>query len=98
VSHDHPDEVEMGNGDEEADSNTTPLYGGAILIFDEYGRVKYWVQNDVFGRRQKKRLEYLWNEGILQPARGGTRLRATRLSAIHRLRALDAQTSHTRGW
>src|SRR5262245_37642871 len=31
------------------EADTTPLYGGAVLIFDEYGRVKYWVHNNVFG-------------------------------------------------
>jgi hypothetical protein len=83
-------------GDVEAD--TTPLYGGGVLIFDEYGRVKYWVPNDVFGKEQKERLAYLWQEGLLQPGRGSTRLRATRLSTLHRLRAIGARVAQQDRW
>lgn len=84
--------------DDEARDNTTPLYGGGVLIFDEYGRVKYWVHNDVFGRWQSRRLAYLWEQGVLQPGRGGARLRGARLSSIHRLRALGARTSQSDRW
>ena len=41
---------------DEIEAQTTPLYGGGVLIFDEYGRVKYCVHNDVFGKKQKARL------------------------------------------
>jgi len=98
-AHSHAEPVsDASNDDEEARADTTPLYGGAILIFDEYGRVKYWVHNDVFGRRQRKRLEYLWKEGILQPDKRGTKLRRTPFSALHRLRALNARTSSVERW
>lgn len=83
-------------GDVEAD--TTPLYGGEVLIFDEYGRVKFWVPNDVFGKDQKERLAYLWQEGMLQPGRRSTRLRATRLSTLHRLRAIGARITQQDRW
>src|SRR5262249_20803992 len=83
-------------GDIEAD--TTPLYGGAVLIFDEYGRVKYWVHNNVFGKDQKERLAYLWQEGLLEPGRGSTRLRATRLSTLHRLRAIAVRVDQQDRW
>src|SRR5262249_20877955 len=49
---------------DEDDIFLTPLYGGGILIFDEYGRVKHWVHNDVFGKPQDERLAYLWSEGF----------------------------------
>ena len=89
----------VANGDgEDSRANATPLYGGGVLIFDEYGRVKYWVYNDVFGSQQRRRLEYLWKEGILQLDKRGTKLRQTRLSAIHRLRALNANTSSLEKW
>jgi hypothetical protein len=83
---------------DEIEAQTTPVYGGGILIFDEYGRVKYFVENDVFGRKQRARLEYLWQEGLLQPGDRTARLRATRLSTLHRLRALDPGASGSQRW
>jgi hypothetical protein len=82
----------------DVEADTTPLYGGAVLIFDEYGRLKYWVHNDVFGKDQNERLAYLWEEGLLQPGRGSTRLRATRLSTLHRLRALGSRLAQKDRW
>ena len=80
------------------EARRTPVYGGGILIFDEFGRVKYFVENNVFGKRQNERLAYLWKEGILQPDDKSSRLRATRLSTLHRLRALQAETSAAQRW
>jgi hypothetical protein len=80
------------------DESTTPLHGGGTLIFDEYGRLKYHVHNDVFGRRQAQRLSYLWNTGQLRPGADRARLTAARLSTIHRLRALDARKFPQEGW
>lgn len=80
------------------EADTTPLYGGAVLIFDEYGRVKYWVHNNVFSKKQSKRLAYLWSEGLLQSGRRSARLRATRLSTLHRLRALGSQDARSEIW
>ena len=80
------------------EARRTPVYGGGILIFDEFGRVKYFVENNVFGKRQNERLAYLWKEGILQPDDRSSRLRATRLSTLHRLRALQAETSAVQRW
>jgi hypothetical protein len=85
----HPVAAEPGEGRE----LTTPIYGGGILIFDEFGRVKYWIHNDVLGKAQKARLAYLWDQDLLQPDRTPTRVRAARLSNLHRLRALAADTS-----
>jgi hypothetical protein len=77
----------------DVEAGTTPLYGGAVLIFDEYGHVKYWVPNDIFGRDQNERLAYLWKEGFLEPGPKSSRLRATRLSSLHRLRALGSRVA-----
>jgi len=88
----------QGEAVEDLEGDTTPLYGGAVLIFDEYGRVKYWIHNDVFGRRQRKRLAYLWEQGLLQPGRGGARLRATPFATTHRLRALGVHIARTERW
>jgi len=78
---------------------TTPLYGGGVLIFDEYGRLKYHIHNDVFGgKRQTKRLKYLWGTGQLEARHDRARLRVDRLSTIHRMRALDARRFPAQGW
>jgi hypothetical protein len=80
------------------DELVIPLYGGGTLIFDDYGRLKYWIHNDVFGGRQSARLEYLYRAGLLKASRGGARLSAARLSAVHRLRGLDARKFPQEGW
>jgi hypothetical protein len=78
---------------------TTALYGGGVLIFDEFGRVKYWIHNDVLGAKQNARLDYLWKQGQLRPTVPQVRATASRLSTLHRLRALDAQeTSREDRW
>jgi hypothetical protein len=94
------DEDDLGAAQDVRDieADTTPLYGGAVLIFDEYGRVKYCVHNNVFGKDQSERLAYLWQEGLLEPGRGSTRLRATRLSTLHRLRAIGARVDQQDRW
>lgn len=95
---------ENGRVDESADMGdesivTTPLYGGGVLIFDEYGRLKYHVHNDVFGKkRQARRLKYLWETGQLEARRDRARLRIDRLSTIHRMRTLDARRFPAQGW
>jgi len=95
---DNNDETGHAQDVSDVEADTTPLYGGAVLIFDEYGRVKYWVHNDVFGKDQNERLAYLWEEGLLLPGRGSTRLRATRLSTLHRMRALGNRIAQTDRW
>jgi hypothetical protein len=78
----------------------TPVYGGGVLIFDEYGKLKYHVHNDVFSSiRQTKRLQYLWETGQLQVGRDGdARLSPARLSAIHRSRAIGLRRFANEGW
>ncbi|MEQ1728250.1 MAG: hypothetical protein ABL982_07695, partial [Vicinamibacterales bacterium] len=74
------------------------VYGGATLVFDEYGHVKYRVHSDVFGSRQAKRLAYLWRTGALRvDKRYGGRVARMRLSALHLQRATQAGRNR-RGW
>lgn len=92
----------LGNSEMDVDINAdelvTPLYGGGTLIFDDYGQLKYWIHNDVFGSHQSRRLEYLYRAGLLRVGRGGARLSAARLSAVHRLRAMDSRKFPQEGW
>lgn len=44
------------------------LRGGGTLIFDEFGRLKYHIHNDIVdGVRQSRRLQDLWELGMLNP-------------------------------
>ncbi len=84
--------------DEPDTDPVTPVYGGGVLIFDEYGKLKYHVHNDVFGRRQTRRLQHLWDAGLLHAGADGARLSPSRLSDLHRQRAIDARRFPAEGW
>jgi hypothetical protein len=67
------------------------LFGGATLVFDEYGRVKYAIGDRVFDRdrpqvqqRQTERLASLWRSGFYSKRAAAAR----RFASIHRRRAL----------
>lgn len=71
-----------------ADREVT-IYGGGALIFDEYGRLKYHVNNRVENvARQTPRLKYLWKCGYFDSATG-TRNAFARL---HLNRTLNLRT------
>jgi hypothetical protein len=74
----------------------TAVYGGGVLVFDEFGKLKYHVNNDVFGSRQTARLAYLWEAGLLRTGARDTRF--SRLSALHRQRAIGARRFPEQGW
>jgi hypothetical protein len=98
--------LRLGSGEDEDDAleepdtdPVTPIYGGGVLIFDEYGKVKYHIHNDVFGSRQTARLKYLWESGYLRAgADGDARLSPTRLADLHRQRATGARRVVTQSW
>lgn len=92
------DGADNGDAGDDDQGILTPLYGGGVLIFDEYGHVKYWVHNDVFGSSQQARLRYLWEEGLLLAKQDGARLRAERLSSLHRARAMGVRRAFREGW
>lgn len=71
------------------------LYGGGVLIFDEYGRVKFHIHNRLRRpERQTERLKHLWDYGYFN--RGASAMR--RFSHLHRMRALDARTHALQSW
>jgi hypothetical protein len=68
------------------------IYGGAALIFDEYGRLKYQVFNRLNNSaRQTPRLKYLWKSGYFDDA--GTEVNA--FARLHLNRALNLRSRVT---
>lgn len=56
------------------------LFGGGVIVFDQYGRVKYHIRNGLIdGERQKRRLEYLRDTGQLRAHGGDERSRFANL-------------------
>jgi hypothetical protein len=90
--------ADADEADEPDTDPVTPVYGGGVLIFDEYGKLKYHVHNDVFGRRQTGRLEHLWRGGYLRAGSESARLSPARLSDLHRQRAIGARRFPAEGW
>jgi hypothetical protein len=71
------------------------LYGGGVLIFDEFGQVKFHVHNRIDNReRQTQRLQELFDHGYYSE---GARL-LQRFSMMHRLRAINATPREQEGW
>ncbi len=51
--------------DKMPDDTKVRLFGGGVLIFNEFGHLKYHVRSRLDNAdRQSKRLDYLWNNGI----------------------------------
>jgi hypothetical protein len=84
-------------GDDADFDDGTPLYGGGVLVFSEYGRLKYWIHNDVFGSRQSRRLKHLWETRQLVAMRDSAEYKRARLSSLHRRRARSVQAP-MEGW
>jgi hypothetical protein len=83
------------------DDTEIPLEGGSTLILDDYGRLKYEVHNRLpepgtneAVTRAQKRLDYLWQQGHFEK---GSSLGA-RISAMHRLRAVDPPVPRAEVW
>jgi hypothetical protein len=71
------------------------LYGGATLIFDEYGRLKFNIANKLDNaRRQTTRLNYLWRYGFFN--KGSSRRHS--FAAMHRQRSLGAASRIQEEW
>ena len=75
------------------------MHGGGVLIFDQYGRLKYNIVNPVKGDEQSKRIEYLGQRGYFRPKERP--MMASGFSLIHRLRTLrldSAQATSKEAW
>jgi hypothetical protein len=88
------DELGIGRPKGMPDDQAVRLYGGGILIFNEYGRVKYHIHNRYKSSRQTKRLKYLWEYGFFTPT-GKSRLR---FSSMHRRRASGSDAMFREDW
>jgi len=60
------------------------LHGGGVLVFDEFGRLKFHVGSGVNSRKQTDRLESLWAHGFFRHERQTQR----RFAELHRARAM----------
>lgn len=59
-------------------------FGGGVLVFDQYGQVKYHIAHPLRDRlRQRRRLDYLMSHGGTGPVRQDR----DRFAALHRARA-----------
>ncbi|MBX5483280.1 MAG: hypothetical protein IRZ16_15770 [Myxococcaceae bacterium] len=71
------------------------LEGGMTLVFDEYGRLKFNVQNAIDdAARQSRRLQALWDFGHFRKGASHPR----RFAAIHRARALGLSRQVREEW
>ena len=63
------------------------LYGGGVLIFDEFCRLKYHVRNRIENKnRQTERLKHLWRSGFFLKERSGE---LNSFASMHRMRFGD---------
>jgi hypothetical protein len=76
------------------DTVDVTLYAGGILIFDEYGRLKFDIHNRFDSRRQSEKLKYLWESGFFTTA-GRARLQ---FSSLHRRRASGTDPKYREEW
>lgn len=76
------------------DDQKVTIYGGGILIFDEYGRLKFHIYNRFRSTFQTTRLKYLWEYGFFTPASAARR----RFSSLHRQRASGTDKQYREEW
>ncbi|MGH7718333.1 MAG: hypothetical protein ACREON_05755 [Gemmatimonadaceae bacterium] len=76
-------------------STEVTLYGGGTCIFDEYGRLKFYIHNSLDRpERQGARLAHLWASGVFDPDRRGV----ASFADLHRARAAGTMTDPREEW
>lgn len=71
------------------------LCGGGILLFDEYGLLKYHVRNRLLNSElQTERIGHLWNAGVF--GKGATRRR--KFANLHRMKAVGKRNYPNERW
>jgi hypothetical protein len=70
------------------------LYGGGILVFDEFGRLKFHIGSGVQSPAQSDRLESLWQQGFFNADKQTQR----RFAEIHRARGMASTRFLGEGW
>ncbi len=79
-----------------ADAHVT-LYGGASLILDEFGDVKFHVKSDLFSPKQTDRIASLWDHGYFrEKPRARSRTRA--FAQLHLRRATSTTSASHEDW
>jgi hypothetical protein len=74
-----------------AGEETVMLFGGGVLIFNEFGRLKFHIHNHLNRpKRQNKRLQQLFDSGSLPRPSGWS----ARFARTHRNRALNLNSSN----
>jgi hypothetical protein len=87
-------ELEKGTIPEDA---IVPLYGGGTLIFDEFGRLRFYIHNSLDNpERQTRRLRHLASRGFFR-GHDGEDARAN-FAELHRQRALDPDSDPSEEW
>lgn len=72
------------------------LNGGGVLVFDEFGRLKFHIGSGVRSKKQTDRLEALWASGFYSEKRHDQPLR--RFARLHFERALPPRRFLGEGW
>lgn len=80
--------------DDMPDDQEIRITGGGTLIFDEYGKLKFHIENRLDdGERQSQRLEYLWGYGYYRnPAS------FRNFASLHRQRATSLTSFSREDW
>jgi len=85
-------ELGLRRPDELATSQSVRLYGGGVLVFDEFGRLKYSIGNNISNTsRQQRRLDYLAKSGFFD-YRSDAEFSRGYFSRLHLARANDRWT------
>jgi len=69
------------------------LYGGGVLVFDEFGSLKFHIGSGVDSDKQTKRIDFRWQRGTFHQS-----MKVRRFANLHRMRNLGAGTNRKERW